>query len=356
MEKMISYYDLMLLVKAKKQPNKVLVLVDKDRELLFEFNSKYNTYYVTPTTVSETFYKEYDSYLDLNITEDRFFEKSIKYVEPYLFNIGEYVSYYDLMTSIKFNTQPYRVRIHINNLQHDYIFDRIDSSEPKKYIVLEDDGSLPSWDFNLSHQVSDNNWFEKNIEVIEAGNSLIRIVEGGCGSSYFNIFPIKVKNVDDDTDATDNVEEMWDDAIAIEEENVNSFLYPVLKKYFNSDLLENKNRSDAKDEFEWYLTNNFYTYDNIEEMIKELKEIMTLLKNDYDNPKLDFIKENYSWVLYLDSRVDSRNIPENSKCNELVKPYVDEIINFYKRFIDYLEDMMINGKKNGFELITFIGP
>ena len=96
--------------------------------------------------------------------------------------------------------------------------------------------------------------------------------------------------------------------------------------------------------------------DNIEEIIKELKEIMTLLKNDYDNPKLDFIKENYSWVLYLDSRVDSRNIPKNSECNELVKPYVDEITNFYKRFTDYLEKMMINGKKNGFELITFIGP
>ena len=57
---------------------------------------------------------------------------------------------------------------------------------------------------------------------------------------------------------------------------------------------------------------------------------MILLKNDYDNSKLDFIKENYSWVLYLDSRVDSRNIPKNSECNELVKPYVDEIINFYK--------------------------
>ena len=49
---MISYYDLMLLVKSNKQPNKVLVSVDKDRELLFEFNSKYNTYYVTPTTAS----------------------------------------------------------------------------------------------------------------------------------------------------------------------------------------------------------------------------------------------------------------------------------------------------------------
>lgn len=185
---------------------------------------------------------------------------------------------------------------------------------------------------------------------------MIRIIEGGCGSSYFNIFPIKVINANNDTDATDNVEEMWDEAIAIEEENVNSFLYPLLKKYFNSDLLENKNRRDANDEFEWYLTNNFYTCDSIEKKIKEIKKIMILLKNDYDNSKLDFIKENYSWVLYLDSRVDSRNIPKNSECNELVKPYVDEIINFYKRFIDYLEKMMINGKKYGFNLITFIGP
>lgn len=353
---MISYYDLMLLVKFNKHPHKVLVPIDKDRELLFEFSLKHNTYYVTPTSVSQKFYKEYDPYLDLNMTEDIFFEKNIIAVDPYLFSIGEYVSYYDLMTSIKFNTQPYRVRIHINNQQHDYIFDSIDLSESKKYIELEDVGSLPSWNFYLSHQVSDNNWFEKNIEIIEAGNSLIRIIEGGCGGSYFNIFPIKVINENDDTDAIDNVEEMRDEAIAIEEENVNSFLYPLLKKHFNSDLLENKNRSDEKNEFEWYLTNNFYTCNNIEEMIKDIKEIVTLLKNDYENPKLDFIKKNYSWVLYLDSRVDSRNIPKNSECYDLIKPYIDEIINFYKRFIYYLEKMMINGKKNGFELITFIGP
>ena len=64
----------MLLVKANKQPHKVLVLVDKDRELLFEYNLKYGTYHVVPTTVSESFYKEYDSYLDLNMSEDKFFE------------------------------------------------------------------------------------------------------------------------------------------------------------------------------------------------------------------------------------------------------------------------------------------
>lgn len=353
---MISYYDLMLLVKANKQPYKILIRVDKDRELLFEFNYRDNGYRVVPTTVSEPFYKEYGTYLYQNINEEKYFERNIKIVAPYLFTIGEYVSYYDLVTAIRFNTQPYKVRIHVNDLQQDYIFDSLDLSEPRKYIVFKPDYSLDKWDFELSHQISNNSWFEKNIEVIEAGNSLIRILEGCHGSSYFNIVPIKIKNINDNTDETDNLEGMWDEAISIEEEDIRSFLFPLLKKYFNPDLVENKNRFETDDEFEWYLTNNYYQFDSIEKMIKEIKEIINLLKNDYYNSKLNFIKEDYGWILYHDSRIDNRNIPAKEQCEELIKNYTDEIINFYKRFIYCLQKMMISGEKEGYNLISVIGP
>ncbi len=170
--KNISYYDLILLVKTKKQPNKILLQIDENRELLFEFNLKYNIYYIVPTKESLSFYEEYESYLNLNITEDDFFKENIKVISPYLFSVGEYVSYFDLINAIKLNTQPYKVRIHIDSLQHDYIFDSVDSSYPKTYIEFEDDGSIPTWDFELSNQISDNNWFIKNIEIIEVNNEL----------------------------------------------------------------------------------------------------------------------------------------------------------------------------------------
>ena len=351
---MISYYDLVELINIKKQPDKILVPVDKNRELLFEFDYKHNNYYAVKTSASESFYQEYDSNLFFNITEDKIFLNNIKVISPYLFKIGEYISYYDLLTSIKLQTAPYKVRIHINNDYNDYIYDSIDPSEPKKYIEEKVDDLVPSWEFELLHQVSD--WHLKNIEVIEAGNSLIRILEGGQSGSYFHIFPIKIKDLNDDTDNASNVTEMQEEVIAIEESDVEAFLYPVLKKCFNPELVENKKRYDMDNEFSWHLTYNYFSFDDIKKLINEIEEIISLLKSDYDNPKLDEIKKNYNLILYLDSRIDYRKIQAKEKCNKLIKNYINEIINFYKRFIDYLERMMMISKEYEYNLITFIGP
>ena len=352
---MISYYELMVLVKEKKQPYKILVPVDKDRELLFGFSEKYNTYYVIPTSVTESYYEEYEKYLDLNMFECNIFYKNIKVVQPYIFKIGEYVSYFDLVTSIKFNTQPYKVRLHINATYHDYIFDSLDSSEEKQYILNEDDGVIPSWNFYLLHQVTDRNWFESNLEIIEAGNSLIQIKEGSDSGSSFSIAAVKIKDLNSNTDDDSNIEDVWDDVISIEESDFENFLYPLVSKYFDSNILENKNRYGTREGFEWYLTNNYFTFSSVRKMIDELKNIMILLKDDYNNPKLDFIKKNYDWILYLDTRVDSRNIGRHGENPELIN-YVNEIVNFYKRFIDYMERIIDKSEKEGYRLISFYGP
>lgn len=351
----ISYFDLMQLLKENRPPDRFLIEVDseKERKLLFKYNEKNKEYVVCPTTSTEQWYQEYDPHFESYISEEKIFDKIIETDYPALFTIGEYISYNDLALAFKFNIQPYKVRVHDGDEYQDYIFDNKELMETKRYIKCETDKTSTSWKEELFHQIKPNNWYEKNIEVIEAGNSFIEIKEGTYGSSYFNIFTAKVKDINNDPDDMNNIDANWDDSISIEEENIRSFVYPILIKYYNSNLPENKKRIQEGPEFEWWLTYNYFTFDSIKEMIKEIQKIMDLLKNDYYSSELDFIRNEYHGVLYLDSRFDHRRIPKAEECTELIKPYIDEITNFYKRFIDYLNKMMINSEKQGINLMVF---
>ena len=96
---------------------------------------------------------------------------------------------------------------------------------------------------------------------------------------------------------------------------------------------------------------------SIKDMISEIKEITKLLENDFNNAKLDYIKEDYDWILFLDHRVNTKNLP-NDKYEriKLTENYKDVIINFYNRFIKYMENMIEEGSKHGYKLISFMGP
>ena len=352
---MISYYELMQLLNANQPLDRFLIEVDheKERWLLFTYNARGKGYVVCPTTSTEEWYTEYNPHFESYFNESNMFEKIIETDYPEHFRIGQMVSYNDLILSFKFNVQPYKIRVHNGNEFQDYIYDSINWNEPKKYIKCMT--NLPSdlWKEELFQQIKPNQWFDRNIEIIEAGNSFIEIKEGGYGSSYFNIFPAKVKDANEDPNWMDNVETLWDYAISIEEEDIRSFIYPILIKYYDSNLPENYGRRDDGPEFEWWLTYNYFTFDSIKEMISEIHKIMDLLKKDYYSSELDFIRNEFNWVLYLDSRVDSKKIPKAEQCIELIIPYIDEIVNFYKRFIDYINRMMINAEEQGFSLIVF---
>lgn len=324
---MISYYDLLLLIESKKQPDKVLISVEEG-QLLFCWNNKYNTYYVQPTTVTEKWYKKYSEYLFDNIDEEDFFNQNISVHSVYRFSIGEYVSYFDLLNAIRFDSEPYRVRIHINDKVNDYIY------KNNNYIEYEDDGNLPTWESYLCREVGYNNLYDKNIEIIELGNNLLGIKRGNYGSSYFNIMPVTIKDINDDTDATDNVVEHNEYCIAIEEDDLTNYLLDILLKNFNDSLIENQNRSDVSEStysngitstFEYYLTHNFYTLDDIKNIISEIKE--TLKMNDEQ----------------LNNRFDNHD--------NLI-----EIRNFYIRLCDFLENMISTSIKNNYKLISIIGP
>lgn len=114
---------------------------------------------------------------------------------------------------------------------------------------------------------------------------LIEIKEGHDSLSYFWIMPVKVKDMTKDADDSDNVDEYRKLEISIEEENIRAFLFPLLLKYFDDNLPDDKH-----------------------ERIK------------------------------------------------LTENYKDVIINFYNRFIKYMENMIKEGKEKGYTLISFMGP
>lgn len=197
-------------------------------------------------------------------------------------------------------------------------------------------------------------------------DQLIEIKEGHDSSSYFWIMPVKVKDLTKDTNNLDNVEEYRKLEISIEEENVRAFLFPLLLKYFDDNLLANKKRegvdivshtNGVQSTFEGYLTYNYYTMQSVRDLINEIKEIIELLENDFNHAKLDYMKEDYDWILYLDDKIDINKLPDNKKERiKLTKTYKRDIISFYNRFIKYMENMIKEGSKKGYCFISFMGP
>ena len=97
--------------------------------------------------------------------------------------------------------------------------------------------------------------------------------------------------------------------------------------------------------------------ESIQNMIEEIKEITKLLEYDFNSTKLDYIKEDYDWILFLDDRVNPKNLPDDKyERIKLTENYKDVIIDFYNRFIKYMENMIKEGREAGYKLISFMGP
>lgn len=196
-------------------------------------------------------------------------------------------------------------------------------------------------------------------------NELINIKEGHDGSSYFWIMPVKIKDINKNTDDMDNIDECRELEISIEEEDIRAYLFPLLLEVFNDDLEANKNRNveminylrpEVTSSFEWYLTYNFFEYEDIEQLIERIKYISSLLENDYNNPELNEIKMDYDWLIYFLPEYDRKKEYSKEEKDKLVENNKNYIIDFYSRFIKYMENMIKKGKDKGYTLISFMGP
>lgn len=156
----------------------------------------------------------------------------------------------------------------------------------------------------------------------------IGIVDGHDSSSYFWIMPVRVIEFED-TARLDSVAEMRSAEISIEENDVDQYLTVFLYKYFDEELEANKRRKDVTG-FEWYLEHNFFTYDSVRDILRDIKDT-------------------------IDAFSSGRETEYTKKLKE-TNTEIELIIDFYHRFIYRMEYMMCVGKEKGFDLVSFMGP
>lgn len=186
----------------------------------------------------------------------------------------------------------------------------------------------------------------------------IGIFDGHNSSSYFWIQPVRVIDFSDTND-TDNVAEMSSVKISIEEDDVDQYLTPFLYKYFDEELEANKKRSDAC-VFEWYLTHNFFTFDSVRDILRDINDTIDALSSGRENEytlklKMKRGTETYQ-LLYAKNLTDEQIKEYNANRPKEDDTEVELVIDFYQRFIYRMEYMLRVGKEKGYNLISFMGP
>jgi hypothetical protein len=200
----------------------------------------------------------------------------------------------------------------------------------------------------------------------------IGIVDGHDSSSYFWIMPVRVVD-DSDTNSLDSIAEMRSMEISIEENDVAQYLTPFLYKHFDENLEANRRRvqdrwvdDDGKEQFtyvsgfEWYLTYNFFTFDSIKSILKDIADTMDALSSERVT---EYTKElQVKRGLATKQLVYARDLnQEQIDAYNANRPSVDDtkaelLIDFYHRLIYRMEYMMKVGQEKGYDLISFMGP
>ena len=96
--------------------------------------------------------------------------------------------------------------------------------------------------------------------------------------------------------------------------------------------------------FEWNLEYNYFSLDNIKNVILHIKQDIDILKNDYFNSKLVEQKS------YFKDRFNPRKVDSGDK--DLVNDFVE----FYEDFVEIMEEMIMGANEKGYNLISFMGP
>ena len=186
----------------------------------------------------------------------------------------------------------------------------------------------------------------------------IGIVDGHDSSSYFWIMPVRVLDYED-SGALDSVAEMHSVEISIEEDDVDQYLTPFLYKYFDEEIDANKHRRDVSG-FEWYLEHNFFTYDQMTHILKDIADTVDALISGKETEYTKKLKIKRGTETYQLLYAENLNKEEVARYNTN-KPTendteVELIVDFYQRFLYRMEYMMKVGKEKGYDLISIMGP
>ena len=186
----------------------------------------------------------------------------------------------------------------------------------------------------------------------------IGIVDGHNSSSYFSIMSVRVIEYEDTAD-WDSVAKMRSAEISIEEDDVAQYLTPFLYQYFDEELEENKKRKDVSG-FEWYLEDNFFTFDSMTQILRDIEDTVDALVSGRETEYTQKLKIKRGTATYRLLYAKDLNEEEVAEYNDN-RPIEDDtevalVVDFYRRFLYRMEYMMKVGKEKGYNLISFMGP
>ena len=166
---------------------------------------------------------------------------------------------------------------------------------------------------------------------------------------------------------------MYGAEISIEEDDVAQYLTPFLYKHFDPELQANKRRmlgtwedDDGNEQasvisgFEWYLTHNYYTFDSVNNILKDIIDTVDALSSMRENEytkKLKIKRGSAACKLIYSRELTEDQIKEyNANRPKEDDTEVELVMDFYRRFIYRMDYMLKIGREKGYDLISFMGP
>ena len=210
------------------------------------------------------------------------------------------------------------------------------------------------------------NW-EQNIHKISLGRinealkdvQQIPILEGTDYGSYFMIVPTMAEEQEIDSSFSWETKNYYKKRIMIEEDDVRSFLFYFLYKYFDEDYNKKYADRDPYDSvrFESYLDPNLYSYPTMKEMLQEIEEKARLLQEDFENPELNELIDDFSISYFLPNELWDLPHQEDwneEKRREIIRNNLGIAIDFYARFVSRVRKLI--ERNPDCECICFTGP
>ena len=210
------------------------------------------------------------------------------------------------------------------------------------------------------------NW-EQNIYKIPMGRineSLkdirqVPILEGENTSSYFAICPLTVEKEEKNPRYSWETKDYYQYRIMIEEDDVQFFLFYFLYKYFDEDYNKKYAGRDPYDnvKFERWADPNLYSYPTMKKMLQEIEDKTRLLQEDFENPELKELIDDFSISDFLPDEL--WGLPDQEDWNEekrreIIRDNLGIALDFYARFVKRVRKLMERNPDS--DCICFTGP
>ena len=137
--------------------------------------------------------------------------------------------------------------------------------------------------------------------------------------------------------------------ISIDQMDIDDYLYFFLQKYFDSQVQDEDEYYYGERTFDEY-GGNLYTFDTMHLMLDDIRMVIEIIQNDFNNPYLEQIKDEWPIYMHTDKH---RNELSQSEINDLLLIHRPIAIDFYERFCKRMEDML---KIPGRNMMSFAGP